>query len=146
MSTGVGDDFRMAKLKTEFKSLADHLLVVVTGEYDLAEAIGSMVLILDSCKITGLTRVLVDYRRMGSASQATEKVIYAMDVGQQYSQYLKSGGHALKIAYLGAASAVGFYKPGLEIARQQNLPIELFTSEKAAYRWLEIDPPDWVMD
>ena len=78
--------------------------------------------------------------------QATEKVIYALGADRHYADYLLAGGRMLKIAYLWAATVVNSYEPGLDIARQWNLPFKLFTREEDAYRWLQIEPPDQAVD
>ena len=134
----------MAKLKTEIKRLEDHLLVRVTGAYDLDEALDGFALVLAACQITGVTRVIVDFRRLDGIPSATEKVIYAQGAAQHYEDYLKTGGQALKIAYLGAAMALDSYEPGLDIALQRNLSTRLFTSEKDACHWLKLESADRI--
>ncbi len=136
----------MTKLKTEILPLEDHLLVLATGEYDIDEALDGLTLVLAACKITGLSRVLIDFGGMAGIPKATEKVIYALGVAQHYEEYLKTGGQALRIAYLGKATALNSYEPGLDIAQQRNLPIRLFNSKNDAYRWLKVEPPGRAVD
>ncbi len=131
----------MTKLMTEIKSLEDHLLVLATGEYDLDEALKGFTLVLGACKITGHTRVLVDFSCMEGIPRASEKVVYALGAAQHYEDHLKTGGQDLTIAYLGAATALNSYEPGLDIVQQRNLPIRLFHSREDACHWLKIEPP-----
>ena len=136
----------MKKLKIDLEPYENHLLALVTGEYDLDEALEGFSLLLAACQLTGRTRVVVDFRRMGGIPQATEKTVYALIAAQYYEDYRKGGGQALRIAYLGAAPAVVAYEPGLDIVRQRNLPFRLFTSEQDAFSWLRIEPPEQAAD
>ncbi len=136
----------MMNLKTEIRPLDDHLLVLATGEYNLDEALDGFALVLAACKLSEVTRVVVDFRCMNGIPHATEKVVYALGAAQHYEDYLKTGGLTLRIAFLGPQTALDSYEPGLDIGQQRNLPIRLFTSEKNAYGWLKIGIPAEAVD
>ena len=135
----------MHRLEIDFKPLKDHLLVLVTGEYDVKEAIDGLSLALAACKLTGLSKIVFDFRPLDGVPQATEKVIYALGADRLYEDYLQAGGRILKIACLWTAAAVNSFEPGYDIALKWNLPLKLFTCEKDAYRWLQLVPPGYAI-
>lgn len=51
-----------------------------------------------------------------------------------------SGGQELIVAYVGSAPHVSIYEPGLKIAKDDNMPFDLFTNIAEAYKWLGIQP------
>jgi hypothetical protein len=115
----------------------DYLEFVVTGSHDLNEAIDKFPQILDVCKITGLKKVLIDYRELIYPVGGTEKTLYAIGTEDQYLKYLESGGHELQIAYL--APMVICYEPGAEIGRNvKHVQFELFDKLDKAREWLDI--------
>jgi len=44
------------------------------------------------------------------------------------------------VAYVGSVHRVGAYEPGLKIAKDSNMPFDLFTNIEEAYKWLGIQP------
>ena len=115
----------------------EYLEFVVTGFHDLNEAIDKFAHVLDVAKLTGLTKVLIDYHELIYPVGGTEKTLYAFGTEDQYTKYLKSGGKELKIAYL--APTVHSYEPGAEIGRKvESLQFELFENRNEAIEWLEI--------
>jgi hypothetical protein len=56
--------------------------------------------VLDTCILTGKSKVLIDIIQMQPGNNATEKVFYAVSVEKQYIEYLKNGGYPLRVAYL----------------------------------------------
>lgn len=114
----------------------DFLEVVVTGEYDLREAIDNFRSVLIPCYLTGISKVLIDFRKLSGEISAIEKIIYALEVQGKYFEHLASSGQKLVVAYVGRAPLVSTYKPGMKIAMESDMPINLFTSIEDAYEWL----------
>jgi hypothetical protein len=77
-----------------------YLEVVVASSYDFQETIDKFPHVLDICRITGLKKVLIDYKEIQNQGCATEKSLYALSSQDLYQSYLKVGGHALQIAYV----------------------------------------------
>lgn len=89
-----------------------YLRVEVSGLYDLQDAIARFPLVISACRLTGLNKVLVDFRRLQGDIAATEKAVYSLEVREQYMRHLATGGERLRIAYLGAVPQVSTYEPG----------------------------------
>lgn len=117
---------------------ADFFEVVVTGTYYLQEAINKFHYVLTPCNITGISKFLVDFRKLSGDRAALEKIIYALEIQNRYFEHLAAGGPKLLVASVGNPSQTCAYEPGLEIARQSDMPFTLFTSIEDAYEWLDV--------
>jgi len=116
---------------------SDFFEIVVTGTYNLQEAIDKFHYVLTSSNMTGISKFLIDFRKLSGDRAALEKIIYALEIQNRYFEHLDKGGPKLLIAYVGTPSQVSTYEPGLEIARQSDMPFTLFTSIEDAYEWLD---------
>ena len=116
------------------------LEVVVTGTYDMQEAIDTFPHVLSTCRVTGLSKVLIDFRTLSGIPAATEKIIYAFGIHDHYNNHIPSGGKKVIVAYVGSAPQVSTYEPGLKIAKDTDMPFDLFTNIAEAYTWLGIKP------
>ena len=114
--------------------------VVVSGAYDMQDAIDRFPYVLSTCRLAGLSKVLIDFRNVTGIPAATEKIIYTFGIQDHYSNYIATGGQALMVAYVGSAPHVSTYEPGLKIAKDSNMPFDLFTDIAEAYKWLGIKP------
>ena len=123
-------------LQLEIKQHKNYLEFVVSGMYDYKDAVRRFPHVLDTCILTGQSRVLIDITQMQPGTSATEEIFYALSVEKQYNEYLNNGSHPLRVAYL--AAVVGSYEPGRDIARIVGLPFDLFDNRAAALKWLEI--------
>jgi hypothetical protein len=116
---------------------ADHLQVDVSGTYDMREAIDRFPLVIAACRLTGLDKALIDFRQLEGETAAIQKVIYAIEVIEYYQKHLDSGGQPLRIAWL--APLVSSYEPGLDLARQEQLPFTLTSDLDEALSWLGVE-------
>jgi hypothetical protein len=115
----------------------EYLEFVVIGSHDLNEAIDMFSYILATCKLTGLNKVLIDYRELIYPVGGFEKGLYAVGTEDKYIKYLETGGHKLQIAYL--APIKMSYEPGAEIGRKvESVQFELFDKLNKALEWLNI--------
>ncbi|MCK5077066.1 MAG: hypothetical protein KAR38_11855 [Calditrichia bacterium] len=114
----------------------DYLEIVVTGSYDMNDTIDKFSHVLDICRHTGLAKVLIDFRELQGQGSGTEKSLYAFGIEDLYLKYLNSGGHELKVAYV--SLVVSSYEPGVEIAKETELPFKLFDKQKDAFEWLNV--------
>jgi hypothetical protein len=118
----------------------EYLAILVSGTYTTDEAVARFANVLAACELTGLGKVLIDFRQMAGALAATEKIIYGFQISDQYREYSARTNQVIKLAYLGSPPAVSTYEPGLEVAVQSALPVALFTDESKAYEWLGVQP------
>ena len=72
-----------------------YLEVVVTGTYDMQEAIDRFPNVISACKSTGLSRVVIDFRDLVGIPAATQKIIYAFGIQDHYENYIANGGAPL---------------------------------------------------
>lgn len=117
---------------------SDFFELVVTGTFNLQEAIDKFRYVLIPCKLTGISKFLIDFRKLSGDRSAIENIIYALEIEGKYFGHLAAGGPKLLVAYVGSPSQVSTYEPGLEIARQSDMPFTLFTSIEDAYEWLDV--------
>ena len=115
----------------------DYLEFFVTGTYDLIEAINRFPLVLDVCRLTGLTKVLIDFTELQGEGSGTEKCLYAFGIEDHYIKYINSGGHKLQVAYVGSSNPK--YDPGAAIAKSSHLPFKLFDERFKAFEWLQVE-------
>lgn len=116
------------------------LEVVVSGDYNMQEAIDRFPHLLSACRLAGSPKVLIDFRNLTGIPAATEKIIYAFGIKDHYDEYISAGGQELMVAYVGSAPHVSTYEPGLQIAKDSKMPFDLFTDIAEAYKWLGIRP------
>lgn len=119
----------------------EFLEVVVTGSYDLYEAIDNFPHVLFASQLQGLSKVLIDFRELSGNPAAIEKAIYAFEVRDRYLEHLAFGGQELSVAYVGSSHMVSSYRPGMEVAKASKLSFNLFTDIHRAYEWLNVDIP-----
>jgi hypothetical protein len=112
------------------------LEVVVTGTYDMQDAVDRFLHTLSACRLPGLCKVLIDFRDLTGLPAATERIMYAYEIQDQYYQHLSTGGQELMVAYVGIEPHVGGWDPGLEVAQESDMPFDTFTDIEEAYEWL----------
>ena len=115
---------------------SDYLEFVVTGSYDLNDAINKFSYVLEACRHTGLNKVLIDYRELQREDSATLKGLYAYGIENHYMKHLEAGGHEIQIAYVG--QVVMTWEPGMEVAQKRKLPFKLFNNLNEALEWLGV--------
>jgi hypothetical protein len=125
-------------LSIDFVECEEHTEMIVSGSYELHDAVSKFALAISKCEMTGKSLVLVDSRAMTGRPMATEQIIYAHGIIEQYQQHLEKGGQPLRIAFLRDSSRPIDYEPGLEISRQNRIPFELFTKRQDALSWLGV--------
>ena len=118
----------------------DYLHVVVTGDYDMRDAIDKFPLVLSTCRLTGITKVLVDFRDINGVPAATEKILYTYGIVEHYNQYISHGGREIKFAFVGQSPQVSTFEPGKQIARNGNIPLYIGTDIDEALEWLNVQP------
>ena len=115
-------------MATDFLNKDGYLHCVVTGDYDLQRMIKDFAYIIVSCRGTGQTRVLYDFRKRKGSGSAVERILYAEESFILYDKHLNSSGAALRVAYLGGADTITNYTPAIDIATQRKFAA-IFTSD-----------------
>ena len=126
-------------LNVRIEQFPKYLRVIVTGNYDLQEAINRFPSVLSVCLLTGLNKVLIDYRELQGLQAATEQALYTFGIQEQYNDYLIKGGEELRIAYV-ANTPLTSFEPGVNIVKNSNYSWALFSDMEAACEWLGIEP------
>lgn len=114
--------------------------IIVAGIFNFQESLMEFPNVLATCKTTGLTKVLIDFRQLKGIPAATEKILYTLGIEDHYAEYLSNKGKPLQIAYVGKSPLIGSEEPGLLLARENNLPFNLFTDISKACKWLGVNP------
>lgn len=116
------------------------LEVIVSGPYVMKEAVDAFPQVLAVCSLTGISKVMIDCLGVEGTPGATEKVLYAFGIQDAYARHISSGGQDLRIAYVAEVPIVSTFEPGLDIAKNTNMPFELFETKEDACEWLGISP------
>jgi len=125
-------------IEVKVNQYGNFMEVIVTGTYDMQDAINRFPEVLSACRLSGISKVIIDFRRMEGVPAATEKALYGFGVQDHYRKHLLIGGQKVRVAYLGKSPFVSTYDPGLQIVRDSNMPFELFTNIEEAREWLGV--------
>jgi hypothetical protein len=85
---------------------SEFLEVIVAGTYHTLDAIDRFPHVLSTCRLTGLTKVPIDFRSLAGIPAATEKITYAFEIQDSYVNYISTGGREIVVAYVGSAPLV----------------------------------------
>lgn len=116
----------------------EYLKVIVSGDYDMQEAIDEFSFVLSACKITGLSKILIDFRKLHGEIYSIQKIIYSLQIVGQVKDYFASKGKDLQFAWVGKTPQVSKYKPGLEIAEREGIQAMLSVDINEAFEWLGV--------
>ena len=116
----------------------EYVEAIVSGEFDLQDAVDKFQVIIITCKIAGLSKVLIDFRELEGDILALQKIICSFQVIEQVKLYFESKSSDIQLAYLGKAPQVSSYKPGLEIAKMEGIQAIVTVDINEAYEWLGV--------
>jgi len=116
----------------------EYVEAIVSGEYDMQEAVDKFTLVLGACQITGLSKVVIDFRKLHGDIYAVQKIMYTQQVIDKIKNYFASGGKDLQIAYVGKAPQVSTYEPGLEMAEREEIQAIVTDDINEAVEWLGV--------
>jgi hypothetical protein len=125
-------------LKVEYVDRDSHLEGRITGEFTMRSAVSLFSDLLAYCRVSGASRVIIDYRRITGNLPATAKALYAFKIIDLYRRFLNSGGHQICFAYLGAPPFVSTFEPGNRLAEQHGIVAAVFSDEQEALRWIGV--------
>ena len=116
----------------------EYVEAIVSGEFDLQDAVDKFQVIIITCKISGLSKVLIDFRELEGDILALQKIICSFQVIEQVKLYFESKSSDIQFAYVGKAPQVSSYKPGLEIAKMEGIQAIVTVDINEAYEWLGV--------
>ena len=123
-------------LSVEIEPKSEYLLVNVTGQYDLDEAVERFAEVVFACRKHDLNKVLVDYRTLEGETAKVQEIIYALRGGEFYRQHLEAGGVPLKMAYVSNDKHILSWTPGSDMAEKFGLEVFRTTDLNQAIEWL----------
>ena len=125
-------------LEVEIIQHKEYVEAIVSGEYDMQEAVDKFALILSTCQITGLSKVLINFRKLHGKIYAVQKIIYTHQVIDKIKNYFASRDKDLQFAYVGKAPQISTYEPGLEIAERERIQAIVTDDINEAFEWLGV--------
>jgi len=125
-------------LEVEIIQHKEYVEAIVSGEYDTKEAVNKFPLVLSACQIAGLSKVLIDFRKLHGDIYAVQKIMFAQQAIDQIRNYFASEGKDLQIAYVGKAPQVSTYEPGLEMAEREGMQAIVIEDINEAFEWLGV--------
>ena len=123
-------------LRVEIEQKADYLEFIITGVQNNIQISEPLETVLNSCKLAGLNRALVDYRDLTGGDKENPEVEYAQGVGQLYQKYLAAGGPPLRVAVVGKEEMIEAWKQSEEIVQGYGLEILVTGDYEEAIAWL----------
>jgi hypothetical protein len=121
----------------DFSRKEDYFFVVASGDCDVEYSIYMFYWVLDTCRLTGLSKVLIDYRNIGSKIAKVESILFAQGVIDKFKKYLKSEDSSLKISFLGTVSQVSD-DPNIDMLKREGLPVIVTADPQEARSWLGV--------
>jgi hypothetical protein len=120
----------------------EYVEAIVSGDYDMKEAVDKFQQVIFVCYTARLSKVLIDFRQLHGDIYAVQKIMYTHQVIDQVKNYLASGGNPLQVAYVGKAPQVSTYEPGIEIADREGIQAIITVDINEAFEWLGVITPN----
>jgi len=137
--TGEGES---ALMKVSIEQKSDYLEFIATGIHDYLNAPERMTTIMNSCKLAGVNKLLIDYRGLTMGNRSITIVDYANKMGKLYQQHLAAGGKSLRVAIVGKREMIEPWKPSEEILRGFGLDALISSDYEEATAWLTRETED----
>ena len=131
------DDSPLVKIKVEQKT--DRLEFIVTGSEEALQGSEPLEAILNSCKLAGLYRVLVDFRGLERGNEENPSAEYAHEVGHRYQEYLEEGETPIKAAVIGREDLIEDWRQNEKITRDYGMEVFVASNYEKAVAWLRND-------
>jgi hypothetical protein len=138
LDTNREDESSLVKVKIEQK--VNYLEFIFTGVQNAIQTPEPLETVLNSCKLAGLYRVLVDYRGLTGGNRGDPEAGYAQGVGRLYQEYLATGDLPLRIAVVGKEEMIEAWKQSEEIVRGYGLEALVTGDYEEAIAWLNSAP------
>lgn len=123
-------------MKIRIEQNPDYLEFIVSGIGVSLQISEPLETILNSCKLAGTYKVLVDFRGLTGRNRDDSGEEYAKRVGQQYQDYLAEGGSPLRAAVVGREEMSENWSKNEEIVRGYGLNVLVTENYEEAVAWL----------
>jgi len=131
------DEDSLMKVKVEQR--VDFIEFIVSGIQRDLPTPEPLETVLNSCKLAGLYRVLVDFRGLEGGDRENPETGYAKGVGQGYQDYLDAGGTPIKVAVVGKEEMIEAWKKSEKIVQDLGLDAFVTSDYEDAINWLRSD-------
>ncbi len=125
-------------LEVEIIQHKEYVEAIVSGEYDMQEAVDKFLIVISALQIAGLSKVSIDFRRLHGKIYALQKIMYTEQVLGQVKNCFGSRGKDLQFAYVGKAPQVSTYEPGLEMVEREGIQAIVTYDINEAFEWLGV--------
>jgi len=123
-------------MKVRVKQRTEFMEFIVSGAQSALPIPDPLEMVLNSCKLAGLYRVLVDFRGLVGGDREDPEIGYAKGVGQEYQGYLAAGGTPIEVAVVGKEEMIEAWKQSEEIVRSYGLNVFITGNYEEASAWL----------
>lgn len=124
------------------------LSVRCVGEFSLPEAKDQFLVIMKAVVELQKRKVLVDVRELAGRPTTWERFSYSTFIAETVLRTAKGACPAIRWAYVGEIPLIDPERFGETVARNRGLDVKVYLTPKMkeACAWLEVPPPDWVLD
>ncbi|MHA2061302.1 MAG: hypothetical protein ACW963_03315 [Candidatus Sifarchaeia archaeon] len=126
-------------LEVEIIQHKEYVEAIISGEYDMQEAVNKFPPVLSACQIVGLSKVLIDFRKLHGDIYAVQKIMYTQQVLGQVKDYFATRSKDLQFAYVRKAPQVSTNEPGLEMAEREGIQVIVTDDINEAFEWLGLN-------
>ena len=125
-------------LEVEIILHENYVEALVKGPHEMHEERDRFPLILSACKLAGLSKVLIDCRKIHGEIYTIQKMLYAKKVIDHMKAYIASGGKKLQIAYVGKKPQLSNHEPALDMAIREGMQVIVTDDINRAYEFLGV--------
>jgi len=123
--------------RAEVKVMSEYILCEVSGTFDGETSTDNFFQIIDLCRSSGRSGILMDMRKMDGIPDATERIFFMERIIKQHDIFLKFNNEPLRLALLTKTDVVGPYTPGLDLAKTRGFLATATSDEDQAIAWLK---------
>ena len=116
-----------------------HLLVCVSGIFNLKKSTENMDQIFDACNKYKMSRVLVDFREVKGCPSVMDNFDHVVFTAQKQIQNISTGGQHIRFAYLGSDPFLFNDTFSESVAANRGLDLKITTKIQEAARFLGIE-------
>ena len=129
-------DAKEEVMELDFRMTEDSgcLEVVVSGSFDLDEAIEKFANVMGSRHQLGITKLLVDYTELNEQILVSEKIIYSYCIKDYYRVCRETRSPEIQMAFV--FQSIMDNDPCADLAKTYDLPLSSFDDRGEAFGWL----------
>ena len=123
--------------RAEVMVMPDYILCEISGKFESETSTDNFFQIIDLCRTSGRSGILMDMRKMDGIPDATERIIFMEKIINQHDIFLKFNDEPLRLALLAKKDVVGSYTPGMDVAKTRGFLATATSDENQAIAWLK---------